>query len=63
MGSKLSGNRTHKPRAPGAGRKPKPPRIVRNNLVMCVAHLTREQRTDLMLTIRRFWFQPPQPRP
>lgn len=48
---------------PGAGPKPRPPRINHNTLTMYTGHLTREQKDRLMLTIQEFWLDPQTRRP
>ena len=55
MGSKNSGNRSGKPRATGAGRKPKPPHITGSKLVFNVSHLNQSQRAAFLEWMRQEW--------
>ena len=55
MGSKNSGNRSGKPRATGAGRKPKPPHITGSKLVFNVSHLSKQDREIFLETMRQTW--------
>jgi hypothetical protein len=50
---------THGGSRKGAGRKPQPPRIIRDHLVMSVRHLSRARRTALMVAVREFWLDQP----
>ena len=55
MGSKQSGNRSGKPRASGAGRKPQPPRIIGTRLIFNVSHLSKQDREIFLETMRQTW--------
>ena len=55
MGSKQSGNRSGKPRATGAGRKPQPPLIIGTRLIFNVSHLNQSQRAAFLETMRQTW--------